>query len=249
MKHSDWLARGLAALYLFFWLGGVGAYVFLDGPPAHVTWTAPLFLFLAGTLVLLGSRDRGRLLMCGTLGFCAELAGVWTGYPFGAYQYTSQLAPSLLDVPLVMVAAWLILLAYVRDMLRPLQLSRVVEVVIASAWMTAIDLVIDPLAAGPLNYWQWDHDGWYYGIPMTNFVGWYVISLVVFGCAGPAWHANATARWVGFSIVLFFGCLAIAVGYIGVGVVAGALLTLHGFAYYRLHAPSNAVRVGDQPPQ
>ena len=33
------------------------------------------------------------------------------------------------------------------------------------------DLVLDP-AAVSLGFWAWDEPGWYYGVPLVNFLGW-----------------------------------------------------------------------------
>ncbi len=219
----------LAFAYGFFWLGGVGAYWIFGGPPDHVSWTAPLFLGLAGVLVLTGSaaRDWPRMAACAGVGFVAEILGVHTNFPFGAYAYTQVLRPHLFSVPLVMIAAWLVLLAYIMEMLREYRLTPVVRIVIASIWMTSIDLIIDPLAAGPLDYWTWVHPGWYYGIPATNFLGWLLVSAVAFTVAGPSWQPNPSARWTGLSVIAFFVCIALAKGLLLAALVGVALCALH----------------------
>ena len=38
--------------------------------------------------------------------------------------------------------------------------------------MVALDLLIDPLASGPLGYWIWEAKGWFCGVPLVNFFGW-----------------------------------------------------------------------------
>src|SRR5690606_9363521 len=107
-------------------------------------------------------------------------SGVAFGVPYSSYQYTDVLGPRLLGVPLVLTTAWLILLAYVQHWCTALKLPAMARPFVAAGWMTVIDLVIDPLAAGPLGYWRWDSDGAYFGIPFLNFVGWYVTSLAIF---------------------------------------------------------------------
>ncbi len=228
MRKAMMIALVLA--YGFFWLGGVGAYWIFGGPPEHVAWTAPLFLALAGVLVLAGSAPRNipRILLCGGVGFASEILGVHTNLPFGAYAYTHVLRPHLFGVPVVMIAAWMILLVYIQDMLREISLPARTRVPLAALWMTAIDLVIDPLAAGPLNYWAWEHPGWYYGIPATNFLGWLVVSLVAFSVAGGSWRPNRYARWVGLSVVLFFVSVALAKGLLLAAAVGVGLCAVHG---------------------
>ena len=224
----------LVSAYGFFWLGGVGAYWIFGGPPAHVSWTAPLFLGLAGVLVVAASapRDWPRMVLCGGAGYLSEILGVHTGVPFGAYAYTQVLSPSLFSVPVVMIAAWLILLAYIQEMLRGFSLPRWAHVVVAALWMTAIDLIIDPLAAGPLNYWAWEHPGWYYGIPVSNFLGWLIVSLIAFAVAGRPWRPNGYARWVGLTVITFFVCVAFAKGLYLAAAVGLALCALDGAVRY-----------------
>lgn len=220
----------LAFAYGFFWIGGVGAYWIFGGPPDHVSWTAPLFLLLAGVVVVAGSavRDWPRMAACASVGFVAEILGVHTDFPFGEYAYTQVLRPHLFSVPLVMIAAWLVLLAYIMEMLRDYRLAPPARIALASIWMTSIDFIIDPLAAGPLDYWAWTHPGWYYGIPATNFLGWLAVSALAFYAAGPAWRPNPGARWVGLSVVFFFVCVAIAKGLMLAAIVGAVLCILHG---------------------
>ncbi|MCC6699525.1 MAG: carotenoid biosynthesis protein [Candidatus Hydrogenedentes bacterium] len=223
------LLAALGAAYIFFWLGGVGAYWFLGEPPAHVAWTAPLFLSLAGVLVLLTAarEDRPRILACGAVGLLAEMVGVHTGFPFGSYIYTKALYPHVVGVPLVMVCAWFILVAYVQEMLREAALPAWARVGVGAVWLTSIDLIIDPLAAGPLKYWVWEYPGIYYGIPATNFAGWLLVSLAVCAIAGQTWRPNPHARPIGLSIILFFTSIALAKGMLLAAAIGALLCILH----------------------
>ena len=154
----------------------MGHYALIGGPPLDAPWAASVFLLLAGVIVAVTSaqRDLPGLVVAATLGFIAEIVGVHYGFIFSPYNYTSVLQPQLLGVPLVMLSAWMVLVAYVRQMLGGLKLSVWLEAVLSAAWMTAIDLVIDPLAANQLGYWRWVKSGIYYGIPLHNFIGWFV---------------------------------------------------------------------------
>lgn len=213
--------RGLAAaIYATLWLGGIGAYVLWGGPPAGLEWTAPAFLALAAFLVVSDAHasDAVVFVLAGIIGFLAEVLGTRTGFPFGEYHYTSALGPNLLNVPLVMIAAWLVLFAYVR------QMSRLR--IIGALWLTAIDALIDPLAAHPLGFWRWQRGDAYYGIPWTNFVGWFLVSILLFGCL-PKTRPTSAAMSVGLSVVAFFTANAWALGYRGPGCVGLSLMALH----------------------
>lgn len=237
----SWILAGVWSLYLVMWFGGIGSYVLFGGVRAGDEWTAPLFLTLAGVIVLASVPGRRRtvLLLAGILGFLAEWIGLRTGVLFGQYRYTDVLAPSLFGVPLVMISAWLVLIAYVDDLLLSVGAGPALRIVSGAAVLTSIDLIIDPLAAGPLGYWTWATGGAYYGIPTHNFVGWFVVGLVILTLVQlePARQPSSGSLWTGFSIVLFFTVLAL-VNTMVVPVCVGAVLcALH--IYVRRAAPGS----------
>ena len=206
----------LAGGYLFLWGGGVGSHLLWGGTQGDTAWVAPVFLALAALIVLLTTNpvNRAALVVVGLLGFAAEVIGVHFGFPFGRYEYTDVLQPRLIGVPLVMAAAWIVLVTYVNATLTEFQLPRWLTVLVAGLWMTAIDLVIDPLAAGKLNYWRWIDTGGYYGIPAQNFGGWIVTSWLIIGIVnliqGRRWAPAPWDRAIGLSIILFFTLVALA---------------------------------------
>ncbi len=242
MKWLNIVRIVLIAFYAFLWIGGVTSYVLMGGPPEEMAWSAPLLLALAGGLLLVfaPASERPVLLIAGLVGFGAEILGVKTGFPFGAYAYTTVLFPHLFGVPLVLIAAWLILFSYVRQM--------VTQPLAGAAWMTAIDLVIDPLAAHSLGFWEWEQGGWYYDIPWTNFAGWFFVCLLLFLLFRRPAEDDPQARWFGLSIILFFTIIAVGTGLFLAGAVGIALLILHGGWRYRTGCRSLQRASGDGSP-
>jgi putative membrane protein len=163
------------------------------------------------------------LALAAVIGFAAEALGTAFGIPFGRYDYTDTLYPHVLGVPVVMTAAWLVLFAYVRQMRT--------TPFLAAAWMTGIDLVIDPLAAGVLNYWTWKNPGLYYGIPWTNFVGWYAVSFILFALARKPAEPNPVIAWLGLSVVAFFTLIALGAALWSAGLVGLLLILLHSIRH------------------
>ena len=43
--------------------------------------------------------------------------------------------------------------------------------VLTAVVATAVDLVLDPAAVN-LGFWQWREPGFFYGVPIVNFMGW-----------------------------------------------------------------------------
>ena len=221
MKLADTAARLAVVFYLMLWGGGVAAYVFFGGPPRGSTWTAPTFLALAGILALyFSSRELRRFLITsGVIGFLAEVLGVSVGFPFGRYRYTEALGVHWLNVPWVMFAAWIVLVAYVQSFSKRWW--------IAALWLTAVDFLVDPLAAGPLDFWRWEQGGSYCGIPWTNFAGWLLVSAVIFGFAPRQVIIAPALRRLGASVILFFTLIAFGLNMFAPAMVGCALFIIH----------------------
>lgn len=234
---TRWIRRFPALFYALLWIGGVVSYVLWGAPPENVTWTAPTFLWLAALLTMMDVPNKERLILAGCAigGFLVEVSGVHTGFPFGGYSYTDVLYPLVAGTPLVMGAAWVILLAYCRHLSAALPLNRVGAAAVGASLMVVIDLVIDPLAAGPLAYWIWDHPHGYYGVPWSNFGGWWITAFALLLLyPAPVKQATAVLR-VGLSTVLFFTILAL-VHQMWIPTLAGlALLIAHVLFQRRRH--------------
>ncbi|MBP7275274.1 MAG: carotenoid biosynthesis protein [Kiritimatiellae bacterium] len=241
------LPRGLrwaiAGVYLIFWIGGLGSYLMLGGPPEGSEWAAPMFLWIGGALMAAqyAPRDAGKLVIVGIAGWASEWLGVRTGIPFGSYHYTDALGPAIAGAPLAMIPAWILLAGYARAVLGDTdRRGRWAAALLGAGWMTAVDLIIDPLAAGPLGYWAWDHKGAYFGIPATNFAGWMLVSAVLLAFLGPV-RAARGAKWTGASIVAFFSVIAAGTaGYVWVAVIGALLLALQATIARRTGVASSA---------
>ncbi|MBS1812557.1 MAG: carotenoid biosynthesis protein [Acidobacteria bacterium] len=222
----------LAGLFFFMLIGAIGSHILLQQTPLNGFGSAS-FLFVAGALVLLSApkTDRLRLLIVGGLGFIAEVVGVKFGWLFGRYTYTEVLAPNISDVPLAMVFAWLILIGYVKQLMGGIKISAWGEIVLSGLWMTTIDLMLDPVAAHPFHFWMWIDTGVYYGIPAHNFLGWFVVSGVIFALDKAMfkrrWDENVWARVVGLSIIVLYSSSAFAYGYVVAGCVGILLVGGH----------------------
>ena len=168
------------------------------------------------------------------IGWLAEAIGVHSGWPFGSYAYTELLGPRVLDVPLVIPAAWA-MMAYPCLLAAQRLASRwwttaALGAVLFASW----DLFLDPQMVGE-GYWVWHHVGLTVpgidGIPLQNFIGWLAVALVLMLALDrlpriPADDAAPTVllTWVYLSNVLsaavFFGRPVAAVwGAVAMGLV------------------------------
>jgi putative membrane protein len=133
-------------------------------------------LSVSHALLTRGARAAGALIATATLGgFAVEAVGVATGFPFGTYDYSGQLGPKLLGVPLIIPLAWTWMawpawLAALR-----LARSAAARIALAAAGLAAWDLFLDPQMVAE-GYWIWDSPTpalpGVPGIPIGNYLGW-----------------------------------------------------------------------------
>lgn len=137
---------------------------------------------IAGIAPLLTRKALlGLGVLCGYT-YAIEFVGVFTGYPYGHFEYGVDLGPMLAGhvpaalplffLPLV-VNAYLLCLLLLGDLARR-SAVRLPVVVVA---VVGMDLALDP-AAVALGFWSYDAGGLYYGVPWSNYAGW-VLSATV----------------------------------------------------------------------
>ncbi|QKQ99098.1 carotenoid biosynthesis protein [Metallosphaera tengchongensis] len=127
-------------------------------------------LYLVHSYVTLHWRSIRFLMTAFVIGFLFEVIGVHTGFPFGRYYYTGGLGMEVLGVPVIIPLLWATL-AYFSYL--PSH-----NAVISSWLMVLVDLTVDPLFSR--FDWHWLSPGQYFGVPITNFVSWFVISMIIY---------------------------------------------------------------------
>jgi putative membrane protein len=105
-----------------------------------------------------------------------ETVAILTGWPYTPFEYGERIGAKLLGpVPWSVFLAWspLVISAYVviRQQLPKLTSSQ--RIIIATVFLMMLDVVLDP-GAVLLEFWIWEIDGWFYGVPLQNFFGWLV---------------------------------------------------------------------------
>ncbi|MCB1926654.1 MAG: carotenoid biosynthesis protein [Rhodocyclaceae bacterium] len=178
------------------------------------------YLLTAGLLVHAWRHDRSLFWVMPAAiayGFVIEYSQVSKAVP--PYHYTQALVALPGPVPLGVVLSWGTILYAVLATLRALTVPTWLAPLAAGLLATTIDFVSDP-AYVSLGFWVWDMPGEWFGIPWTNYVGWFVIVacftawLGVLRRHGPqkAWFA-VLSPWL--ALPLAFGCfVAFMLGYL-----------------------------------
>src|SRR2546421_667542 len=129
------------------------------------------------------------LVMCLVVSNLLENTSILTGFPFGHYYYTSLLGPKLFLVPLVIgpayfgtgYLAWVLSTVLIGDVHPKASAFTTLAVpFIGSFMMVAWDLVMDPSSSTIRHLWIWEQGGGYFGVPLTNYLGWFFTVYVFF---------------------------------------------------------------------
>jgi len=232
-------------VYAILWIGGIASYIFYEQPLPESNWAAPSFLFIAGMIVIISSERKHAffLVIAGLLGFAFEILGINTGYPFGKYYYTDNIKPLIFNVPVVMITAWTVLTAFARQLLMNTKLKDKKLIFIGGLLMVWIDLLIDPVAIGPMNFWIWIDKGCYYGIPLLNFFGWFFVSSMVFIFLIRIKTTNIWHKYIGASIIMFFTIIAFA-GHIFLAGIAGVGILILQIILEVKYKTQNSKKIG-----
>ena len=142
---------------------------------------------LAHAAARTGRRRAITLLVVGALiSLGAELTGTSTGLPFGPYSYTSLLGwrvAGLVPFPIPLSWFYMIyaslailgrLLAPADDLRTRLRWSACAGIVLA-AW----DVSMDPAMSFATAHWIWHTRGFFYGMPLLNWFGWWLTGSVI----------------------------------------------------------------------
>jgi uncharacterized membrane protein len=131
------------------------------------------------------------LVVCLGVSNAFENLSIMTGFPFGWYHYSDAIGPKLFLVPLLIGPAyfgmgylsWTLARAILGDKdTRLAGLLWFATPVIASFIMVSWDLTIDPMMSTINGSWVWHSGGSYFGVPVSNFLGWYLTVYVFFQC-------------------------------------------------------------------
>ncbi|MEZ6141866.1 MAG: carotenoid biosynthesis protein [Zavarzinella sp.] len=110
-------------------------------------------------------------------GWLIEFVGERTGFPFGRYRYGTYLYPRLFGVPLAVPVGYMVVLPTVWGVADQLTRgSRGFDFICFAALAATLwDLILDPLFVH-WKAWSWEKAGGYFGIPWSNFFGWFIVT-------------------------------------------------------------------------
>lgn len=176
---SNW-TKGFLGLVAFSLLGSLlTAKTGLD--PGPIKPVASLLTIACGFMALAQLAKWWQIVLVLIVGAAAEVCGLYTGYPFGQYEYTNRWWPIISlpqnqNFPFLLPLAWFLIAGGSALALRPLGKPMLV---LAPILATLLDFFMEPVMVNKLGYWRWVGDGPLPGgAPQMNLAGWFGTSLV-----------------------------------------------------------------------
>jgi len=173
----DWLTREPAlTVYRWGWMLSAPSYV-ICGAIAIVLHARKRF----------GRKKALKLFAAGTLiSLFFELLGTSTAFPFGDYAYTPLMGYRIADlVPFTIPLSWFYMvyasLAIVSRLFRAdhSEKTKSAWALMAGALLTAWDISLDPAMSRATAHWVWATDGFFYGMPVMNWIGWFLTGSII----------------------------------------------------------------------
>ncbi len=183
----------------------------------HIIFGAATMLLFG--LLFVGTRKTLIFFIASTIiSLSMELIGTSTGFPFGPYSYTSFLGFKILDhVPYSIPLSWFYM-GFTSYILASMIISRLMHgqasrkqtlwsLALGAYFLTVWDLALDPAMASnylPLHFWTWHLSGPYFGMPISNLVGWSLTGLTFMSVSRLLWQTDLDVRqsvvWLPFSM-------------------------------------------------
>lgn len=159
--------------------------------PALSTLTLFIAVWLHGT-VRYGTKNlMVFLLITWIVSNFFEALSIQTGFPFGHYYYDKLIGPRLFQVPLIIMfayfatgyASWILANILLGQYNRKVAGPHIFLVpFIASFIMVMWDLCMDPLCSTIASLWVWRDGGSYFGVPLQNYFGWFLVVYIIYQC-------------------------------------------------------------------
>lgn len=194
------------ALCIFYAVGLIGFQV--EDLSRYFIALTPWHLWLSALLLLLAEPPYSKsklawFALVFLYGFGIEWLGVKTGVVFGSYEYGATLGIQLDHIPITIGINWVLLAFASHDLSHRVSSKPWLATIIASVLMVVLDWFIEPVAVA-LDFWHWENGQ----IPSHNFIGWFWVSLLLFGCTNLArlkWKNDISVYLYLCMLVFFIG--------------------------------------------
>ena len=199
--HLSRVSLAVSFFVLFFaiiWIAGRAT------PLAQFLAGASIITVFAHAIAALGWLEAlSFLTICLAVTFTVENLGVLTGFPFGHYAFLVEPnIPHIGVIPPIVgllyfgmgYPSWVIAnLLLGQSVQRPSTRLQLFAIPIISAFvMVQWDVVMDPAGSTLARAWVWYGGGDYFGVPLSNFLGWFLVTYLYYQAFSVFLYARRT---------------------------------------------------------
>ena len=182
---ATWTGFAILLLANVMLAGGVGS-------AAQGLAAISIFVLAVHAVIALGWAEAAVFAAtCLAITFAMENLGATTGFPFGRYAFLVGAGlPHIGVIPIIVgplyfgmgYASWVIANLLVGSQVERPQTRYALFAVplIAAFVMTQWDAVMDPSGSTLGKAWAWYDGGGYFGVPLSNFLGWLLVTWLYF---------------------------------------------------------------------
>lgn len=181
LKNCSVSFRFYAGMVLFSLVGTIASKTF-HVSPGQIPVYASILTMCAGVLTLFkGIGSLRALIFTLCIGASSEILGLYTGYPFGRYEYTDRWLPLVIlpkDIyfPILLPFAWFLIVG--ASWLSFSNVAGWKRMLSAAGLATFIDFLMEAVMVNKLRYWEWKRHSIYPGgADWMNPFGWFLVSL------------------------------------------------------------------------
>jgi uncharacterized membrane protein len=180
----------LLAILLIIYLVVGGIFHILGDPHNLIANFAFLFFVLIHGVLRYGIKNLVVFfIITFAISWTTETLSIVYGFPFGNYHYTAILGFKLGPVPImIMIAyfvagylAWTLSSTFLGNYGKGIEKKNVFFVpFIASFIMVMWNFCFDPIMSTIQGSWIWEDGGYYFGVPVSNYFGWFFTVYLIY---------------------------------------------------------------------
>lgn len=156
----------------------------------------PLVLILLHSRYEIGFYRIWLFIILGAgFGLLFEIIGINFGVIFGGSYYYLKTNLMIFNVPVFILSYWAFFIysgycltnSFLTwfNLNKPSRLNRdwrrlAILITADGFFVTLIDLFMDPIQS-KIGLWQWPESGIYFGVPLGNFIGWFIVAILASG--------------------------------------------------------------------
>lgn len=188
------------------------------------------------------AKALAAIVFIGFIILAIQAAAIHYTYPFGDFSFGGVLGYQLLGL-----VPWAVAFAYTPLVLAAFWLSSKMSrsglrVILSGLFLAAANVVIDP-ALSFMGLRSWENGGPFYGVPVMNFGGWFLVGLITAWVLQVLWGKEDDVRrsvaYSGFAIIWFWGGVNLGLKQWipgGVGMAIGLIMLILMFIERRRQA-------------